>query len=1108
MENFFYRNLELLKRINKFQFYSNGSYIKSKTLYFDKLEIYLGFETVYFNNLTYDFFIISEDQNLYRINKYKKKIDNFGSITDKILSVECGSEGIVIVTEKEIMVFNVYFDLVKSIFFEAETYWSLKENSTSKLSLNTEKNKCPINHEKDKIECLCEKTSQINLNENRSEASTLNTNSIILGDELFAYLTPYGMYVFDFDLEYLGYSAEKVKSAVYISRYNKFACAIGVMIKFIEPNGLEHGDPLLDDMDKLALLNVDNCTLLIGYKNNMITGFFMKNFFWYKKFTFDGEFFGIHKNCILFEKNDALYRYFMYREISQNFVIDGSKLYYTNLKKAIIPCPFYYKKIECSSQILSFYLNNNILYIMEKDKILKYNIDERDIITFIETIPLIDFELTNVCGCTADQSLILINTGNEIRKIGIYNQSSVLFLEQVKDIMSVFPEVAITRLYNFDGISACLFSNGIFLYNHKYQLDFDTNSSFDIQISEDKSKIYFLNAKKLYTAEISSYSCKNPILSIFHNSINSFLLYKNYLLFATPEELIVQNLQSQEKSGSYVDNFTEILLVNNNKIILYTRFGTFETITNKIFSKCCVRDLIKNNKFSDACNLCDQNHVNYLIFFENDGFNLRNLSHFNEYQSLSLLSSIVFQNATFILENEYFDRLALNFDPVDAMSDLKYKEKRIFCVKISSINHLCKDMEKIPIKTIKNFEQFLSEDLLPEYMDVVNYEIDDLHLINAFLKNLDLEKHFSAIVNVFISFKRIELAFFLPNLKNVVKILLTKLSPETVAKESLKTFDIDIITTVHRICQKDVSSFMTFYNSCENIRFSLSDYLEDRKSALFYLVSSHLNNVSYNEDKIPTEITEYALKHKLLNDLLMYTYYNIFNYNFYEFVAAYKEPLEAFYLYYNSGNIDKALDFAKQNLFWREALHINSSIEYCNYFVEVLSNNHKYAEAGEIFENYLNNYDEAINCYLNGKKVLKTFEIYISNKLQTKTIEEKSSIEVHIKRAAVNFLKNDIIIFREILESFEKYKDRLGKVRQRLNDNIADSQTSFSYTSAKSSQRALTKDRPGGIFENEYVLNKIREKIVLMVNLRAEIEEFLIVKNMILLRCLMNYLIH
>lgn len=87
MESFYLRNRQLLKFNKSTSLYSTDCWIDQNVLYFREGRISLLFNAVYLQSLAYDIFLISDDQNLYRINKHVKEIENFGCLIDRIYAV-------------------------------------------------------------------------------------------------------------------------------------------------------------------------------------------------------------------------------------------------------------------------------------------------------------------------------------------------------------------------------------------------------------------------------------------------------------------------------------------------------------------------------------------------------------------------------------------------------------------------------------------------------------------------------------------------------------------------------------------------------------------------------------------------------------------------------------------------------------------------------------------------------------------------------------------------------------------------------------------------------------------------------------------------------------
>jgi len=249
----------------------------------------------------------------------------------------------------------------------------------------------------------------------------------------------------------------------------------------------------------------------------------------------------------------------------------------------------------------------------------------------------------------------------------------------------------------------------------------------------------------------------------------------------------------------------------------------------------------------------------------------------------------------------------------------------------------------------------------------------------------------------------------------------------------------------------------------------------------------------------------------------MYQHCRLFRANFYPYVARHSTADRAFVLYLLGGERGKALEVCCENVLWREALGEFKEKETRLKFVELLVDRSRYAEAGEIYDEHLMDYGRAIECYMKGECYGRAFGAW--KRLQCVALSQLSVAgdseaddtaadregcrdlpaggddaagaptdrpNAHVLSGAGGrllassklALKNEIIRLNQLVGSFGKYKERICQVRQRLNENLELSQTSYSHSSLKSVRNALLKDRPGGVYEHEYVLNKLRELIV------------------------------
>lgn len=1080
MENFFVRRKEVQKFASKSYLYDMNARVEDGAIHFEDIHIELPFIPVYLRNLPFDFFLISDDRNLYRINKHKREIDNLGYLTDSIRAVECASDRIIIATERELLLFNAYFALVKSkplrdLEHSSDVGCCKRGVPCCGQNRHCARGVCPVQDDHAS-------------SSGRNQGVGVEGYRVVCGEDLFGYIEPGRMTVYNLDLDPIGVVDEDILDAVYISQYNKFACATARSVKFIEPNGLEHGDPLDARVETLENMNVCGCNLLVCSKGSEVSVFYMKNFFWYKKLMIYGDLLRVENNAVVVSDSDSITKLFIYRERSPNFVIDGHRLYYTNLGRAIIPPPFYFKCIEVGSQIRNFHFDGLRLCISDQNEANVFLIDKKDNIKKVSTLGRLGDDFVMVGDA------FLSKVDNSVEVVGDGSEQVRRFAERVGRISKDIP---ILKLYSFGGIPACLFYNGTVLFDDVYRLTPSLECSFDLQVSFEMSRMYLLGSGSLHAVRLRRELAQRVSLedrvesmglgvrepSTLLSGVTSYLLHRNYLLYISKGMLTVLDCKTGVECRSYSEDGTEILAVKDNKAILYTRFGTLETATNKLFSKAIIRSLISQNRPREAAQLCDLNHVSYSIFFESGPFDASNLCQLDDSHTLSFFEAMNMGGLTFLLENEYLERLERNFNPSVVLRNKCFEVVNPECVCMASVSHIF-DLSKMPLK-IRDTVHLRHCDFLNEQRDVSNL-IDgkpSIDALNSFLKNLDTSSHLTTIVNVLVALNRVDLCFYLPNPQKVIKTLLTRLSPETVSRESIRTMDIDKIISTHKACQRDYASFLAFYNSCKNAKRSLSDYLEDRAAALFYML----------EDSAFDCAKEFAVKHGLLDHLLMYSYHSVFNFNFYEFVAQHKEPLDSFYLYCNSRDKQRALDVAAENVFWREAIELDPSSENCSRFLDLLIKNSMFLEAGSVCEKNVGDYSNAIRLYLKGRGISETLGLVMSPGLSEHLAREQSGMTKScaislLRTASSNYLKNDLAVLRDLVASLNKYRERLLTVRDRLNENMGASQTSFSYSSAKSSKRALIKDRPGGFFENEYVLNKIREIVLAINNWRDQTE--------------------
>lgn len=1065
MENFFFRYSENLKFQKNDFLYDNNSYIDEHTLHTPETTTTLPFSVLFFKNLKYDFLIISIDQYFYRVNKYRKQIEEIGLIKDPLLEVSINNDNIVLITTKEIMLFNGYFDLVRSIEIDLEQILDEK--------------------------FIITKLDAVKIADHSTMHQTTQSLHLVWAEDSFCVLGKSCSVIFNLQLEIVSKIQQHIKAMAFISKYNKFACAVNNKIQFFEPNGLEHGDPLMVESNIVDILNVDGSELLVFYKDGVVQVYFMKNFYWYKKMEIFGEYFASEGNALILKKDNSIVKHFVYTETNESFVIDGSNLNYTNYLRALIPPPLFYKSLKLDSQIKNFYRNENILIILTQNAIYNYSINNEDHFTLIGKHDLDELYFTRLINDEDVVNDVLVLNNQILVRIKNRIFEIKKELSQIKEISTKLIDQAldgkqVLRIYNIQEELGILFTDGMFFYKKMQKFNINTEKSFNLQFSKPKSRsgenecvkkpdglccrtIYVLSDKCLQYYENEDFKILPDIYS--------FIVYKTYLIYTANNQLVISE-DGQIISTSYADDGLVPLAVANNKIVCQTRFGSLEATTNKVFSRFLISNLIKAGNFKEAAEECNRNHVTYDIFYKDRKCPASVIEQLSDACVFSLVS--VFEFPTPVLhENDCLQRILKVFNINQIYTNYIGTEDD-FKDRINGINDGGTYIQDESIKNILEspyhkplFDLSKSSGISGDYLDLD----DPIMSLNIILRRLDPVKHFSTIIDLFICIDRVDLCFYLSDLSKAIKILINKTSTRDILNSSMRTLSFDKIMQAFKICQSDSSSFSAFYNSRQNLAFSIYNYIGNRNLALYNLVKD-CEDGSFVEsdadcDDNESVICGYAAKYNLNEQLLMLQFYGISKSNFYCSLAKTAIPAQAFVLYVRGKDNIRALEVAKEHLLWREALRIFDSVDVINEFAEKLQEKRRFIEAGDIQEKYLHNHEVAMKFYLLDGEFKEALDIYKRCDASKEQYHWLMSIKELFEQTVCEVLKNHIVELDELLTHFYKYRNRLEEVRIRLEENISMSQTTFSYTSVKSSKNALIKDRPGGVYENEYILNKV-----------------------------------
>lgn len=1084
MENFCIGHSETVEFATD-SYHYGGGWVDGSVLCSGATRLALPFAVEHFRAMQYDYLLISAGHVLYRVNKCRMAVEEVGALHGPAMAVETGRDSIVIVGEEELFVFNAYFDLVAS----------------------------------------------------RPHAMALRRGArcrIVWADDLFCVLTDGGSFTYSLGLELL-HSNRPVSSAVFISRYNKFACAVDGLVRFIEPNGLEHGDPLPASCEELALLRVDGEELLLAISAGRIEAFYMKNFYWYKKLAIAGAFLCCEENKIVLRQPRSVALLYIYREMADGFVIDGCVLKYTNLSAALIPPPYFYKAIELGSQVDSYARAGDRLYVLAGQRLHRYRLEDDCLYlqgTDSPGLPETPNEMAVVGGC------LLLRCGNEIYALENGRARCLLSL----------PGPRVVRMCDIGGQIGVLLADGSLgragppsdacprsSLQTLHRFRFDVRKSFKLEVHTNlqssgrerrPARAYFLSDGALQTADLSSTdacAAASRHCTPRGGDVISFLVHKQYLIYTSKDRLVIED-GGLVCGRAYADPGQSLLGVHGGRIISQTRFGSLEATSSKVFGREQVKEHIAAGRYREAASICDSSHIGYEIFYDGGKCPASLVDALDDRQVLSLVR-VLEVDGPVLHENDSIERLRMAFRPEMIYEDYagrggpSGKDRLASCfisgdspgpfIRSDSVKHLFATPyhDALIVLPCAPAQQGPASDAILDTGDVVGS-------INAILRRLVPDRHPNAIVGLFIHIGRPDLCFYLPSLHRVSKMLVGLISTDDILKAAVRTLSMEKIGAAYKACQSDVLPFAAFYNSCSSLEHSIYDYLEEREKALYYLVRAASGRSFVELDGMGEDvrdgITGYVERHGLFDQLLMYQYYGIFNINFYPYVARRASPEKAFVLCMLGGDRKTALDIAYKNVLWREALGEFAEAEARARFIGLLVERGRYSEVGEIYDEHVKDYEKAIEYYMMGAcyggavgawrklRCMGLGRLAVGDGCGGGEDKENAggraeavrdgSMLIDLSRVA---LKNEIVKLDELAGSFGRYKERIGQVRQRLNENIELSQTSHSHSSLKTVRNALVRDRPGGAYEHEYVLNRLRETVLGIVEWRSRTESLL-----------------
>ncbi|KAI5152491.1 hypothetical protein ENBRE01_2870, partial [Enteropsectra breve] len=747
-----YRDVEVYERclIAKKPISKMWSAARKDMSLFSQFSLELEFYPKLIRSNEHEILLISDENMFYRINRYTESVEELGQIQDPIRDVLLTDEGVYILTTQELLHFNSYCELVNSVKVGAFIADANESDVMSFYKVNKKYNK-----------------------DLKFKIMTFNDSIAVVYNHI---------YIFSNELKFISKLPQEIQDATFIKKYNRFACIKGDQIVFIEPNGLEHGDPLPTPGfcgNKIEQLYFANESLLVLADNISTRIYYMKNFYWYKKLEIPGRFDSINGETLYFNyqgtsevsylkmsnakystpeeinklsKWHSVLRVDIGRSINPFCVIDGNKLKYTNLYRAQIPPPFFYKELEFENNIKSVFYKEGLLFVYVDNSISA----DRDVIGNegnIKSNKSIFTKNDNSCGgkqiledesnsknykdnavyiyevnddnfklykkyeirncdilseqiIDGDRDSIVLRSNDYIHRIKLEDKSSDDRVFRTDDFLD---ETRVINACVIKGEIAVLNRNGMLDYKNKIYSVFDINDrlitrlvgDFSVKYIEENNmtKIFILANKRLVQIDVEdSADVEDSVEDIdfygreaerascvIANDVVSFICYKSFVIYNNKNNIFIYK-NSKIISQLYADDNAILLMVNDNKIVTQSRFGSLESSTVKEFSRIRIEEMLREGRYREAADECDRNHISYDIFFNYDngtitsGLDIKSIiTELKAEQIFNLLEAVEDDNTKkeYICRNEFIKYVNLRKEEIRAfVASKKYRNRR------------------------------------------------------------------------------------------------------------------------------------------------------------------------------------------------------------------------------------------------------------------------------------------------------------------------------------------------------------------------------------------------------------------------------------------------
>ena len=506
--------------------------------------------------------------------------------------------------------------------------------------------------------------------------------------------------------------------------------------------------------------------------------------------------------------------------------------------------------------------------------------------------------------------------------------------------------------------------------------------------------------------------------NLLSNNINSFIIFKHFLLFIqnsssifsqlhiidlnddeikkklNNNNLYVQNLSYKNFNMRTLERGSSIVTCSNIKLILQLPRGNLETINLRLIVLDEVKKLLLNKKFDEAFYICKKNKINLNFIYDlNPNFFMNNLNVFvnkiNKVDDINLfINSLI---------NEKCDEYKILFNENNNNNN-NNNEK---------INNICIKIRKILFDL--NNDDYISSILITFTKQNPPLYLNALQLIQKLKKE-----------------KKNSLA------EKSLEFLCWIVNAETLFDFSLKTYDFELVIMCAKYTQKDPKEYLNYLNNLQEIKKKDPILMKYQINLDLKNYTDALIEISKGGEKFFDKCVELIEKYELY-DLAL----KLFNKPEFNNLFIKINELKGDF-YYNKKNLEKScLCYLNSNNF-EKAFNCYKEIGKINEAISLLFNLKKNNK-----ENIYNILNDLINdCRI--KKLENEIEkiyLFLINNIKIFTNEEIKNLILNLIESLINNKKFSFCYFiyiniTNILKEDEKYKLIINEIEKKFLNKI------------------------------------------------------------------------